>query len=43
VASGDTLYSLAKRNNVDVNQLRAMNGLKDNNVKLGQVLKVSAR
>jgi phosphate transport system substrate-binding protein len=43
VASGDTLYSIAKRNNVDVNQLRAMNGLKDNNVKLGQVLKVSAR
>ncbi|UPG93904.1 substrate-binding domain-containing protein [Luteibacter aegosomatissinici] len=43
VAAGDTLYSIAKKNNVDVNQLRAMNGLKDNNVKLGQTLKVSAR
>ena len=39
----DTLYSIAKKNNVDVNQLRTMNGLKDNNVKLGQTLKVSAR
>lgn len=43
VSSGDTLYSIAKRNNVDVNQLRAMNGLKDNNVHPGQVLKVGAR
>lgn len=43
VAAGDTLYSIAKKNNIDVTQLRAMNGLKDNNVKLGQTLKVSAR
>ena len=43
VAAGDTLYSIAKKNAVDVNQLRAMNGLKDNNVRLGQVLKVGAR
>ncbi|SEW06556.1 substrate-binding domain-containing protein [Luteibacter sp. 329MFSha] len=43
VAQGDTLYSIAKKNAVDVNQLRAMNGLKDNNVRLGQVLKVGAR
>ncbi|MGE7139318.1 substrate-binding domain-containing protein [Luteibacter sp. NPDC031894] len=43
VAAGDTLYSIAKKNAVDVNKLRAMNGLKDNNVRLGQVLKVSAR
>ena len=33
----------AAANDVDVNQLRAMNGLKDNNVHAGQVLKVSAR
>lgn len=43
VSVGDTLYSIAKKNAVDVNQLRAMNGLKDNNVHAGQVLKVSAR
>jgi phosphate transport system substrate-binding protein len=43
VSVGDTLYSIAKKNDVDVNQLRAMNGLKDNNVHAGQVLKVSAR
>ncbi|HEY4092053.1 MAG TPA: substrate-binding domain-containing protein [Luteibacter sp.] len=43
VASGDTLYSIAKKNNLDVAKLRAMNGLKDNNVKLGQALKVSPR
>lgn len=43
VSAGDTLYSIAKRNNVDVNELRAMNGLKDNNVHPGQVLKVGAR
>ncbi|QWT20135.1 substrate-binding domain-containing protein [Bacillus sp. NP157] len=43
VSAGDTLYSIAKRNNVDVNELRSMNGLKDNNVHAGQVLKVAAR
>lgn len=43
VSAGDTLYSIAKKNNVDLNQLRAMNGLKDNNVHPGQVLKVGAR
>ena len=43
VAPGDTLYSIAKKNAIDVNKLRAMNGLKDNNVRLGQVLKVGAR
>ncbi|MBB3227717.1 phosphate transport system substrate-binding protein [Luteibacter sp. Sphag1AF] len=42
VSSGDTLYSIAKKNAVDVNQLRAMNGLKDNNVHPGQVLKVGS-
>lgn len=43
VAPGDTLYSIARKNSVDVNRLRAMNGLKDNNVRLGQVLTVGAR
>jgi phosphate transport system substrate-binding protein len=43
VSQGDTLYSIAKRNNLDVNELRSLNGLKDNNVHPGQVLKVGAR
>jgi phosphate transport system substrate-binding protein len=43
VNAGETLYSIAKKHSVDVAQLRAWNGLKDNNVRLGQVLKVSAR
>lgn len=43
VSAGDTLYSIAKRNNIDVDHLRALNGLKDNNVKPGQVLKVGSR
>ncbi|MET0503828.1 MAG: substrate-binding domain-containing protein [Luteibacter sp.] len=43
VSAGDTLYSIAKKNSVDVTELRAMNGLKDNNVHPGQVLKVGAR
>jgi phosphate transport system substrate-binding protein len=43
VSAGDTLYSIAKKNDVEVDKLRAMNGLKDNNVHPGQVLKVGAR
>jgi phosphate transport system substrate-binding protein len=43
VSAGDTLYSIAKKNDVDLDKLRAMNGLKDNNVHPGQVLKVGAR
>ncbi|TCV91613.1 phosphate transport system substrate-binding protein [Luteibacter rhizovicinus] len=42
VSTGDTLYSIAKKNAVDVNQLRAMNGIKDNNVHPGQVLKIGS-
>jgi phosphate transport system substrate-binding protein len=43
VNAGETLYSIAKKHSVDVNQLRAWNGLKDNTVRQGQVLKVGAR
>ena len=43
VNAGETLYSIAKKNSVDVAQLRAWNGLKDNTVRQGQVLKVGAR
>jgi phosphate transport system substrate-binding protein len=42
VAPGDTLYSIAHKNAVDVAQVRKWNGLKNDNVRLGQVLKLSA-
>lgn len=43
VAKGDTLFSIAKKHSVDVAQLRDWNHLKDNNVKLGQALRVGNR
>jgi phosphate transport system substrate-binding protein len=43
VVAGETLYSIARRHNVDVAQIRAWNHLKDNTVKVGQELRVSAR
>ena len=41
VSSGDTLYSIAKRYNMDVNELAALNKIKGNNIKTGQTLKVA--
>lgn len=40
VKSGDTLYSIAKRNNTDVNTLIELNNLNNNTVSIGQVLKI---
>lgn len=40
VGSGDTLYSIAKNYGVDVADLVAANGIKGNNIRTGQVLKV---
>lgn len=42
VGNGDTLYSIAKRYNIDVADLVAANGIKGNTIRSGQVLKVSA-
>lgn len=41
VASGDTLYSIAKQYELDVDDLAAANGLKGSHLKAGQILKVS--
>ena len=41
VKSGDTLYSIAKKYNMDVNQLKELNNLKNNNLSIGQKLKVN--
>ena len=40
VVKGDTLYNIAKRNNVTVAELKAMNGFTSNDLKLGQTVKV---
>ncbi len=38
VVKGDTLYNIAKRNNVSVAELKSVNGLSDNTIGLGQTL-----
>ena len=42
VVAGETLYQISKRYNVTVDELRTWNNLLDNNLKLGQELRVSA-
>jgi len=42
VEKGDTLYSISRRYNVTVNELKSFNNLNSNNIVIGQVLKVSA-
>lgn len=41
VKQGDTLYSISRKYSLTVKQLQEMNGLKDTNISIGQVLKVS--
>ncbi len=38
VASGDTLYSISRASGVSVAEIRALNGLRDNTIKVGQRL-----
>lgn len=40
VVRGDTLSDIAKKHRVSVSQIRALNNLKNNNIKVGQKLKV---
>ncbi len=40
VAQGDTLYSISKKHNLTVDELMRLNGLSDNAIAIGQVLKV---
>lgn len=40
VASGDTLYNIARRYNISVEELKKWNQLKDNTIKIGMKLKV---
>ena len=41
VVSGDTLYSIAQRHGMTVSQLRAVNNLQDENLRVGQTLRVN--
>ncbi|WP_338350111.1 glucosaminidase domain-containing protein [Nonlabens tegetincola] len=38
VVAGDTLYSISRKYNITVDQLKAFNGLKDNTISVGQEL-----
>lgn len=37
---GDTLYSISKKFNLSVEDLRAKNGLSDNTLSIGQTLQI---
>jgi phosphate transport system substrate-binding protein len=41
VSKGDTLSSIARKNSISVSDLRKWNGLKNDNLRVGQVLKLS--
>lgn len=41
VCSGQTLFSIAKKYNITVDKLKSENKLSDNNIHLGQILKIS--
>lgn len=43
VVRGDTLFAIATRFGTTVADLRSLNGLKDNNLRIGQVLRVPSR
>ncbi|GLQ47954.1 hypothetical protein GCM10007862_30050 [Dyella lipolytica] len=43
VGAGETLYSIARKHDVDVAQIRTWNHLKDNTVRTGQILRIDAR
>ena len=43
VTKGDTLSTIAKRHSVEVAQLREWNHLKNDQIKLGQVLRIRNR
>lgn len=40
VKRGETLYSISKQHNMEVDELKAINGLKDNVININQVLKL---
>lgn len=43
VSTGDTLYGLSKKYGVPAQQIKEINGLADNTLKIGQVLQISSK
>jgi murein DD-endopeptidase MepM/ murein hydrolase activator NlpD len=43
VQSGDTIGEIAQRNNISIADLRAANGLNNNSIRIGQVLKLPSK
>lgn len=41
VAQGDTLYNISKRYNTTVDELKKLNNLSDNDISIGQILKIN--
>ena len=41
IKKGDTLYSLSKVYGISVDQIKALNGLTDTNLSIGQLLVIS--
>ncbi|MCR5422091.1 MAG: LysM peptidoglycan-binding domain-containing protein, partial [Bacilli bacterium] len=40
VQKGDTLWNIAKKNNISVNELKEINNLDSNTISIGQILKI---
>ena len=43
VIYGDTVYNLSKRDNINADELRSLNNIVDNNITIGQVLRLPKR
>ena len=43
VIKGDTLYSISKRYNIDLDQLKKINGLDSSNISIGQVIYLKSK
>ena len=41
IKQGDTLYNISKRFGLTVDELKALNNMADNNIKIGQILVIA--
>ncbi|NHW78272.1 LysM peptidoglycan-binding domain-containing protein, partial [Escherichia coli] len=40
VKKGDTLYSISRKHNISVQELKNLNNIKDSNISVGQSIKI---